>query len=201
MPIENKSNSIFQIKITLARTDLPIWRRILVPSNLNLERLHDAIQISMGWTFSHLFEFTVGDRRYGEPDPYAPAGSQAFHARNLKLSAIVDRGIQNFSYIYDFGDHWEHDILIEKQVEADNNQRYPVFVHGERRCPPEDVGGVDGFGEFLCATKDPSHEDYQRYQDWAGENYDPNTIDLEGIHQGLDLMASRLRSGPKKKNN
>jgi hypothetical protein len=199
--MDNNPTEILQIKITLLRTDPQIWRRILVPRKLNLERLHDAIQIAMGWTFSHLFEFTVGDRRYGEPDPDAYADSQSFHARNLKLSAIVDRGIQNFSYIYDFGDHWEHEILIEKRVEADYSRRYPVFVHGERRCPPEDVGGVDGFDEFLSAIRDPSHEDYQHYLDWAGDDYDPNTIDLEGINQGLDLMASRLRSGPKKKNN
>jgi len=199
--MDNKPTEILQINITLMRTNPKIWRRILVTQNLNLERLHDAIQISMGWTFSHLFEFTVGDRKYGEPDPYAPAGSQAFHARNLKLSAIVDRNIKNFSYIYDFGDHWEHEILIEKQIVADSSQRYPVFVHGEGRCPPEDVGGIDGFEEFLSAIKDPSHEDYQHYQDWVGENYDPNTIDLEGINQGMELMASRLRSGPKKNKN
>jgi hypothetical protein len=198
MPIENKSNSIFQIKITLTRTDKPIWRRILVPSNLNLERLHDAIQISMGWNFAHLFEFTVGDRRYGEPDPYAIAGEQVFHAKNLKLSSIFDRGIQKFSYLYDFGDHWEHEILIEKQVESKDQRRYPVLVHGERRCPPEDVGGIDGFEEFLNAIQDSNHEDHQHFLDWAGDDYDPNDIDLDRLNLGLEMMANRLRSRPRK---
>ena len=197
--MDNKPKEILQIKITLMHTSPQIWRRILVPKNLNLERLHDAIQISMGWDFSHLFEFTVGDRQYGEPDPDAPTGSKALRAKNLKLSTIIDRGIQQFAYLYDFGDNWEHEILVEKQIAADDGRRYPVFVHGEGRCPPEDVGGTDGFEEFLVAIKDTTHDNHTHYLDWAGGDYDPNTIDLEGINQGLELMASRLRSGPKKK--
>ena len=170
--------AILQLRISLVEVDPPIWRRVLVPSDLTLTRLHDVIQVAMGWQDSHLYEFEVGDRRYGVPNPgFRDPDFKVHRDSSIKMEAIVRRGIERFTYVYDFGDHWVHEIVIEQSRPFTADLLYPAFIEGERRCPPEDVGGVFGFFEFLEAIQDPHHEDHAHLLDWVGGIYDPDTFD------------------------
>ena len=190
---------VLQLRITLLETDPPIWRRVFVPDDLNLERLHDVIQAAMGWRDAHLHEFQVGDKTYGDPEVYyEEPGRKLYNDSNLKLQAIRNRDIDRFTYLYDFGDYWMHEVIIEDCVPEDPNQTYPRFLAGERRCPPEDVGGVTGFSNFLRSIADPSDEDYEAMLEWVGGSYDPETLDLRYIELGLENIANRRRPGPRR---
>ena len=154
---------IARIRISLKETSPEIWRRLDVPLSTSLLALHDIIQIAMGWTDSHLFMFHVGDRDYGVPYPdHYQGGPKVHHAKSTRLKTLVSRGIERFVYEYDFGDYWLHDILIEECGDGLPDRDYPFFISGEGRCPPEDVGGVSGFEEFLEAVRKPRHPEHKR---------------------------------------
>jgi hypothetical protein len=107
-----------------------------------------------------------------------------------KISEIIpeDGGRLRFRYEYDFGDGWEHEILFEGCVRAEPKGRYPVCLEGARACPPEDVGGVGGYEEFLEALADPKHEQHDDFVQWAGtfdsETFDPK-VAIKHMKRGL----------------
>jgi len=173
---------IYQVKVTLAGSKPPIWRRILVPGDANLQKLHYIIQVAMGWTNSHLHQFIVGQVYYGEPLP--DYGREMRDERRLKLSQIARGEGDKFRYEYDFGDSWLHDLLVEKILPPEPGQRYPVCVEGKRACPPEDVGGVWGYAMFLEAIGNPDHPEHEDYLEWIGE-FDPEEFGLEGTNEIL----------------
>lgn len=117
-----------------------IWRRVETSLTTSLKGLHDLIQAVMLFKDQHLFEFEVEGKRYGVPDPELDFGRETLDARNLRLGALVERGVTAFAYTYDFGDDWRRAIKIEAVSEADPTQEYPCFIGGKRRAPPEDVG-------------------------------------------------------------
>jgi hypothetical protein len=134
------SHPIYQIKVTLEGIHPPIWRRIQVPGNLTLPQLHAVLQIAMGWTNSHLHGFRVGKQFYTEPNPdygYGGAGRAAGSVEQI-APAVGAR----FVYEYDFGDSWEHALVVEQILPPDPGVAYPRCIDGKRACPPEDVGGV-----------------------------------------------------------
>ena len=187
---------IARIRISLQETSPEIWRRLDVPLSTSLLALHDIIQIAMGWTDSHLFMFQVGDRDYGVPYPdHYQGGPKVHHAKSTRLKTLVSRGIDRFVYEYDFGDYWLHDILIEECGDGLPDRDYPFFISGEGRCPPEDVGGVSGFEEFLEAVGKPRHPEHKRMIEWYGKPYDPADIDERRIRRLIEDMAARRR-GP-----
>ena len=141
---------IARLHIVLADSDPSIWRRFEVPVDASLKMLHDVIQGAMGWLDCHLWEFEAGDKRYGVIDPDWP-DDRLFAAKNIKLKALLDRDVRQFLYTYDMGDDWRHTITIETVSPGEPDVKYPRFVDGERRCPPEDVGGLPGFELFLDA--------------------------------------------------
>ena len=188
------SRRIFKIKITLTGVKPPVWRRVLVPSDETLDDLHRIVQISMGWGFSHLHEFKVGDRIYGEPNR-AYQDVKVLPDWNIKLSTIFRRGIRDFTYLYDFGDYWMHKIAIENVQPFDHNESYPLLVTGRRNCPPEDVGGDSGYFEFLKAMKDPLNIESAFYVDWYEGEFDPEEFDQGKIQKRLtDWASNRFRS-------
>ena len=174
---------IYQIKVTLDGSKPPIWRRILVRSGVTLEKLHYILQVAMGWTNSHLHQFIVGQTYYGEPHP--DYGSEMRDERRVKLSQIVPGEGFRFAYEYDFGDSWVHTLLVEKVLPPEPGQQYPVCVKGRRDCPPEDVGGVWGYEEFLEAIRDPDHPEHEEYLEWVGGEFDPEAFDLEETNEIL----------------
>lgn len=177
------SEPIFELKVTLAESDPPIWRRIQVPSDTTLYKLHHILQAAMGWTNSHLYQFEDQDGFYGEPDP--DWGMDIKSARRTKLSQIVKVENTRFSYVYDMGDNWDHEVMVEKVLPPEPDKPYPVCLAGERACPPEDCGGVWGYDELLETISDPNHEDYEEMMEWLGGKFDPEAFNMEQVNQSL----------------
>ena len=174
---------IYQIKITLNESKPPIWRRILVSDDISLEKLHYIIQTTMDWTNSHLHQFIVGQTYFGEPHP--DYGSDMQDERRVKLKQIVSGVGFKFRYEYDFGDSWLHNLLVEKVLEPEPGQQYPVCIKGRRACPPEDVGGIWGYSHFLEAIGNSGHPEHDEYLEWVGNEFDPKEFDLDGTNEVL----------------
>ncbi len=166
--------TVYQIKITLNHTKPPVWRRVQVASDNTLERLHLIIQAVMGWQDYHMHAFTVGAVHYGVSDPELHMQSE----RGVKLSQLVPGEKFQFRYEYDFGDSWEHTLLVEKVLPPEPDVHYPRILTGRRACPPEDVGGVWGYEAFLEAIKDSNHPEHDEYLEWIGGEFDPEAFDL-----------------------
>lgn len=151
------------MKVTLRGMKPPIWRRLLLPGTLTLGNLHDAIQAAMGWRDCHLHAFEIDGRQYGD----RLAVDDVADERRLTLNGLLKSGVARFGYTYDFGDNWEHAVLIEKAVPAEAGKSYPACIAGKRSCPPEDCGGIWGYQELLEITADPTHPEHAERIEWA----------------------------------
>jgi len=178
---------IFQLKVQLREIRPPVWRRVLVPGDMDLAELHEVVQAAMGWTNSHLHEFETGGARYGVPDPDWELDEVADES-GVKLSRIAREG-SRLQYAYDFGDGWQHDVIVEKVLRPDPRLRYPCCVAGRRACPPEDVGGPWGYQDFLVAVGDPGHDEHERWLEWAGGRFDPAEFDLATVDKAVGAFA------------
>jgi len=174
------SGTLFQFKITLLEIKPPIWRRIQV-TDCTLDELHEHIQTAMGWTNSHLHDFEIKGKRYGDPD-LLDDGFEDFEcidSLDTLLSDILPKSGKRFAfkYQYDFGDSWDHEILFEGRPKADPKVKYPICLEGQRACPPEDCGGTWGYDEFLEAIRNPKHPEHANMLEWCGEDFDPDKFD------------------------
>lgn len=176
-----------QLKITLRDVSPAIWRRVLVPSELTLLELHHVIQITMGWEDYHLHDFTINRRRYAVPDPEDI--DDPIDERESRLKSIL-RTRQKFTYQYDFGDGWDHNIVVEKVVD-DPAIRDVVCIDGARACPPEDSGGPWGYEEKLTALTRPDDPDMKELRDWIGKDFDPERFDCDAVNKELQRMFRR----------
>ena len=181
------------MRIELRSVEPHVWRRADIPVASTLLALHDIIQVTMGWTDTHLFEFVVGDRAYGALTLDPDLEPKQYKASSVRLRTLIDRGIDRFEYIYDFGDYWQHDVIIEEVRDGDAEIDYPAFVDGERRCPPEDVGNAEGFMEFLEAALVPGHPEHERMVTWYGKRFAFTDIDERDIRRRLAQLARRRR--------
>jgi hypothetical protein len=180
---------VFQIKVTLDDIRPPIWRRILVPGNVTLEKLHDILQVVMGWDDYHLHQFTISDQYYGIPDD--EFGFDVKSEKRCRLNQLFSKPGVRFKYEYDFGDSWGHSLLIEEILPAEKGKSYPVCLKGKRACPPEDVGGSWSYANFLDALVDPSHPEHGEYLEWVGGEFDPEEFDLEAVNESLKKLGKR----------
>lgn len=187
------SDRIVRLHIRLDDVEPAIWRRVEVPLTSTLKAVHDVIQAAMLFEDYHLFQFEIGDRRYGYPDP--DWGDEMRDARYIRLGAVLARGETRFTYTYDFGDDWRHSVVVEAVVAADPMLDYPRFVDGARRGPPEDVGGLPGFEEFLDVMADPKHPEHDSVMTWYGRPFDPDDIGLDVITARLAKLARRRAQG------
>jgi hypothetical protein len=171
---------LYQFKITLLDIQPAIWRRIQ-EKDCTLDRLHEHIQTAMGWTNSHLHDFKIGGKDYGDPllldenfEEFDYGDSTA-----TKLSDILPRTGKRFrfEYKYDFGDGWRHEVLFEGCLRAEQGQRYPLCTEGARACPPEDVGGTWGYADFVEAIQNEDHEQHEDMLRWVGGRFDPAAFD------------------------
>jgi hypothetical protein len=190
---------IARLKITLDDVEPRVMRRVDVPFDIRLDRLHLVIQAAMGWTNSHLFEFRLGETGWGIPNRDFPDDAQ--DARKASLAKLLTAyGKKKFDYIYDFGDCWEHTIAVEKILESVPGQEYPCLIEAEGNCPPEDVGGFPGYEELLAAKADPTHERRQEFEDWMDlDAFDPKTPDTAFIKLALKALAKKWTPKPKTK--
>jgi hypothetical protein len=184
-----KEPKIYQLKITLKYIRPPIWRRIEVPSDVTLPQLHLVLQAAMGWTNSHLHQFRVGKTYYGNSDVGEFGELNLKDETKLRLSKLLTKPKQKIVYEYDFGDGWEHEILLEKALPRDSRVRYPRCLGGARACPPEDCGGIGGYANFLAAIRDPDHEEHEEYLEWIGGEFDPGEFDVEDFDNALRYLV------------
>jgi Plasmid pRiA4b ORF-3-like protein len=193
------ADDIAVLRIELVEIEPLIWRRLAVRTATNLQTLHRIIQAAMGWLDYHLWEFTAGDRTYGVPDPEDIWEHKVYRASSLTLARLVERSITAFDYTYDMGDNWQHHILVERVRVPEPGTLYPDFLGGERRCPPEDCGGVSGYYEFIEAIAGPDKgKGSGRKKEmlaWYGRPYDPVDIDEAQIRDALKRIASASRRG------
>jgi hypothetical protein len=181
-----QAQSIYQLKITLKDCRPPIWRRVQVRSNSTLADLHWVIQRSMGWENSHLHSFTIRGVEYGVPMPeFGFDEGELRDEQPVKLSKVISGETFKFFYLYDFGDSWEHEVLVEKVLQADPEISYPICLKARRACPPEDCGGVWGYESFLGAIQDPAHPEHDEMLEWIGGSFDPEAVNLEEINFSL----------------
>lgn len=171
----------YQLKISLKGSKPPIWRRLLIADSVSLAQLHQAIQIAMGWTDSHLHQFIVGGKLFGTADSDFD-DMETLDESGYKLGQIMKTEKDSIIYEYDFGDGWEHTITLEKILPFDPKERLPQCVKGKGACPPEDVGGIWGYYEFLEALQDAEHPEHESYVEWAGGEFDPQHCDVEEIN-------------------
>jgi hypothetical protein len=179
----------FQFKITLRRVKPPIWRRIQV-ADCTLDKLHEHIQTAMGWTNSHLHQFEIGGKVYGDPE-LLDEGFECVNSRRTKISKVLPKTRERFvfEYEYDFGDSWEHEILFEGCPPLEPSAKYPLCLEGERACPPEDVGGTTGYKQFLKAISNRRHKEHKSYLRWCGGKFLPDAFDaneaIKSMRKGL----------------
>ncbi|MCU0580509.1 MAG: plasmid pRiA4b ORF-3 family protein [Desulfobacterota bacterium] len=153
----------------------PIWRRFLVPGGITLKRLHDSLQMVMGWYGGHLHQFLWGGELFGPAD--REIGINRISETKTKVDQLLRRPKDRLLYEYDFGDSWEHDVVLEAILPPGQGGLYPIVEAGKRACPPEDVGGIPGYEDFLEILANPKHPEYEEMLEWAGGSFDPGHFD------------------------
>ncbi|MBI5899698.1 MAG: plasmid pRiA4b ORF-3 family protein [Rhodocyclales bacterium] len=183
-----KATNVFVLRIDLAHLKPAIWRRIEVPSDIGLSKLHNVIQMAFDWTDSHLHGFNIGNAIYGpgDPDPFG-FGMKELDERKHKLSSVAKAG-DRFTYTYDFGDDWIHAIKVEKVTQVEPGVHYPRCTAGKNAAPPDDCGGPWGYAELLRALADPSHPDREELLEWLDEDFDPKAFDIDDLNAGFRML-------------
>ena len=190
----NAPGSAMQLKLSLRGvSNPPVWRRLLVPADMRLDRLHDVIQTSMGWTDTHLHVFSTAAGDYGVPDPELGFRNE----RNARLGQFLKQQGDRIRYAYDFGDGWEHDVVLEKRLDHDPEAQIPACLAGKGACPPEDCGGPWGYADLKETLADPRHHDHGDMLDWLGldsaDEFDPAVYDLVEINEVLEMTVAAPR--------
>jgi hypothetical protein len=167
--------SVFRLRVQLRDVEPVVWRRVLVPGSVRMNRLADMLLAAMGWSNSHLHAFDVGGTRYGMHFDEWPVGE--IDEKDVSvLQALRDTG--RFVFEYDFGDSWEHDVVIEELTRSRFGLKFAVCLDGQNACPPDDVGGADGYARFLAAIANPDHEEHDDYVTWIGRVFDRGEFNL-----------------------
>jgi hypothetical protein len=185
-------NVIVQIKIKLLGVSKPpVWRRVQLRADTRLDQLHEILQAALGWENYHLHAFSFAQEEFGPRD--ADLGLDFSDERRVTIGELTDIGA-HFRYTYDFGDNWEHEILVEDLLNPDPDIHYPTLVAAKGASPPEDCGGPWGYADLKEILADPSHDEYQQRLEWLGlENaseFDPNAVTIEQLEEELALNAA-----------
>ena len=195
-------SSPLKLKIDLEHMPYGVYRKVLVPGNINMLQLHFIIQVAMGWEFAHLFQFQ--DKRdepsfaavipWEEDDYMYEQYYDALPVDEvmLKESFELSRDRKPFWYWYDFGDSWWHKLTFQKPTKKDL-QAYkgaPVCLEAFGACPPEDVGGPWGYAEFLDIISNKKHPEHREMREWAGlpprKEYDHEGVDQKSVNKALE---------------
>lgn len=192
MPLSDDTIAVLRIEVE--GIEPLIWRRVTVRTAMNLQALHKVIQVTMGWLDYHLWEFIIEGRRYAIADPDDGArGRPIENGVTTRLNDILIRGVTELGYVYDFGDHWKHRIIVETVKPAQSGSLHLQFLGGERRCPPEDCGGVPGYYDFLSNIASRQDSKRKAALRWYGGPYDPNDIDAQRMVIALKYIANTWR--------
>jgi hypothetical protein len=169
----------------------PVWRRIVVRSDTTLAELAAILEPAMGWLGGHLHVFDVDGIWYGMPDPDAP--SDELDENGYRLGDVLTTIGARMRWDYDFGDGWEHDVVVEGIGPPDTSIEYPVCLAGRRACPPENCGGPLGYADLLAALADPGHAEHEDFKEWAPPDFDPDFFDIEEAN--LAMRSPRPLAG------
>jgi hypothetical protein len=175
----------FTLRLALLDHMPEVWRRLLVPGSVRLDELHLIFQEAMGWTNSHLHQFQIGHASYGMHVEDWP--DEELHEVRFKFADVVQQD-DRFRYEYDFGDSWEHEVVVEQTQTIRPVLRFAVCLDGANACPPEDCGGTGGYADLLEALADPSHPEHKQYRRWIGKNFSPTTFNLAGTNAALQRL-------------
>ena len=212
MPLPVGSARLYQMKITLKGIEPPIWRRFVVPTFMKLSHFHVILQHIMGWENIAASEFLINGNRFAEMGDYEVTedgliGLDAYDAANYELSQLLKSGMK-FTYIYDFENHWEHEIVVEND-NFNRNVEHPYFCfEGDRACPPEGCEGPEGYATVLEVLNDPDHPEHEECKEWLGtrfssERYLPDESNRElGVRRPgflIDDTKDRDRDAERKK--
>lgn len=181
------TTKIHQYKVTLRDIQPPIWRRFQVEDETTFEELHAAIQFVMGWEMSHLYAFNVNKELITDGESRREMGERGRDAEDTILKKLLKKEGATFTYTYDFGDSWEHDLVLEKILSPDPDQIYPYCLDGARACPPEDCGGVPGYMAILDTLKKPKSKAYKELMEWLDEEFDPEAFDADEINDEIEF--------------
>jgi hypothetical protein len=177
------------LRVTLADIEPAIWRLVRVPDEYTLHQLHRVFQLLFGWQDYHLYDFLVGESRFEAPDPEA----EGENARRVRLRAFGFKATDRFSYRYDWGDGWEHEIVVKEVLpvgRGPDDPRLPALLGGARAGPHEDSGGPHGYADMVQALRNRKSSQYRMHRDWAGPLYDPERFDPWLAGQNLVLAAA-----------
>lgn len=179
----------WQLRVELLEVSPRVWRRLVVPENIQLPALHPVLQASLGWTDSHLHQFSIAGRKYAASNPDWEEELGQVDERRIVLQKALGHESRCFDYLYDFGDSWHHVVLVEDHHPALPDHPMAIrCIDGENACPPEDVGGAHGYAQFLAALADPHHEEHEQHLTWIGGRFDPSRFDLTAINHMLGSL-------------
>lgn len=183
----------YQLKISLRHSKPSIWRRIIVPSDIVLSDLHEVFQVVMGWGDSHLHQFVHMKKLYGMifEDDFG-AFEEVIDENSFTLDMLLLKEKDKLVYEYDFGDGWEHDVVLEKILPS-SGQVQVACLKGSMCCPPDDCGGIWGYEDKLAIMADPQHPDHEEITEWMGDEFDPEYFDLEVVNAQLTAMFEQGR--------
>lgn len=184
--------SVLRLRVMLEDIEPAVLRRIEVPEAMRLDRLHLVLQAAMPWQNYHLWEFQAGDTRWGMPDPdYGDDIRPAARATLADMVEAADNGV--IGYLYDFGDSWQHRIVVEDRIEPDPRHLYPRLTDVEGRCPPEDVGGLPGYERFLHILADLDDPEHAEIVEWHGGPFDPNIPRADELSLDILKLAKKWK--------
>ncbi len=184
--IPGPDSRVYQIKVTLLGVQPSVWRYFQVLSESTLYDLHCVLQVVMGWQESHLHMFAAGEDEYATRYDGMDLGRGVIEDDTVTLAEVAPSKGMKFEYLYDFGDSWRHEVLVQNILEPDPHATYPVCLGGERACPPEDCGGIWGYEDLLQALRDPEHEEHDELLEWLGGTFDPEAFDLARTNRALN---------------
>lgn len=174
---------VYEVKVTLLMIRPPVWRRIKVRSDITLEDLHGVLQVVMGWTDSHMHAFRLVGRQANVRSRQTAV--ERNEERRTRLVELLTKPKDRLVYEYDFGDSWEHEVVLEKVGDHPPGARYPWVLGGARACPPEDVGGVGGYAHFLQVMRAPRHPEHVEMMEWHGGPFDPEAFDVQALNRAF----------------
>lgn len=189
--LSRSNDVIVQIKVKLLGvTKPPVWRRLQLRADTRLDHLHEMLVAAFGWQDYHMHCFSSGPEEFGVPDPELGFIDE----RHVTLGELIGGVGERLRYTYDFGDDWQHEVVVEELLDPDPEIHYPVLVAAKGACPPEDCGGPWGYAELKDILTDSSHEQHQEMLDWLGLNdaseFDPAAIATDDIEEELALSGA-----------
>jgi hypothetical protein len=196
MPARKTLPPVFCLKVTLREVEPAVWRRARMPGDLKLHEVHELLQKLMGWQNAHLHRFVIAGQEYG-PKWSEYGMAKIRDERRTTLERAVKLAGKSFQYDYDFGDGWDHDVIVEETLPWGKGSWIPTCLEGAAACPPEDCGGPIGYAQLLEAVADPTHESYEELNDWLNGGrdikFEPSHFNLESTNRFLRWTAKDLR--------